>query len=284
MEKLITVVLPSYKSSKLVISHIKKISKKIKIIVIENSKDKKLKKKIEKNYRNTKVYLQNNIGYGRAINFGACHVETKYFLVMNPDTIIYKDTIKNLLTAAIKIKIFGALSPDQIQNKNKNKKNKKKIIEEKMLDGGAMLFHKETFKNIKGFDDNIFLYYEENDYFHKCNNLNLKLYLIKNSFFYHSQKGDSSSAIYNNSKEKYYAYLLSGWHGQWSKFYYLKKYYGFTHSLYKCLPNLLGNIIQLFMKGIILSKKTKYTYFKIEGLIASIIGLPSFKRSKYDKN
>ena len=124
MEKLITVVLPSYKSSKLVISHIKKISKKIKIIVIENSKDKKLKKKIEKNYRNTKVYLQNNIGYGRAINFGACHVETKYFLVMNPDTIIYKDTIKNLLSAAIKIKIFGALSPDQIQNKNKKYKKK----------------------------------------------------------------------------------------------------------------------------------------------------------------
>ena len=126
MEKLITVVLPSYKSEKLVISHIEKISRKIKIIVIENSKDKKLKKKIEKNYSNSKVYLQNNIGYGRAINFGASYVKTKYFLVMNPDTVIYKDTIKNLLSAAIKIKKFGALSPDQIQNKNKNKKYKKK--------------------------------------------------------------------------------------------------------------------------------------------------------------
>ena len=284
MDKLITVVLPSYKSAKLVISHVEKISKKIKIIVIENSRDIKLKKRIEKKYSNTRVYLQNNIGYGRAINLGASHVKTKYFLVMNPDTIIYKDTIKNLLVAATRIKKFGALSPDQIKNKNKNKKSKNKIKEEKMLDGGAMLFDKEIFKKIKGFDNNIFLYYEENDFYHKCNNLNLKLYLIKNSFFYHSQKGDSSSALFKSSKEKFYAYLLAGWHGQWSKFYYLKKYYGFTYSFYKCMPNLIINIIQLFVKGIIFSKKSIYIYFKIEGLVSSIIGLPSFKRSKYDKS
>ena len=41
----ITIVLPSYKSGKLIFSHLKKISKKINIIIIENSKDKKLKKK-----------------------------------------------------------------------------------------------------------------------------------------------------------------------------------------------------------------------------------------------
>ena len=126
MEKLISIVLPSYKSDKLVISHLQKISKKIKIIVIENSKDKKLKKFIEKNYKNTNVYLQNNIGYGRAINLGAKYVKTKYFFVMNPDTIIYKNTIKNLITAAEKIKRFGAISPDRIENKYKNKKSKKK--------------------------------------------------------------------------------------------------------------------------------------------------------------
>ena len=284
MEKLISIVLPSYKSDKLVIAHLKKISKKIKIIVIENSKDRKLKKYIEKKYKNTEVYLQNNIGYGRAINLGAKYVKTKYFLAMNPDTIIYKDTIKNLITAAVKIKKFGALSPDKIENRYKNKKSKNKIIEEKMLDGGAMLFNTEIFKEIKGFDKNIFLYYEENDFFHKCNKLKLKLYLIKNSFFYHSQKGDSTSALFNSSEEKFYAYLLAGWHGQWSKYYYLKKYYGPIYSFYKCLPNLLVNIIQLFLKGVFFSKKTIYLYFKIEGLIASIIGLPSYKRSKYDKN
>ena len=281
MDHLITVLIPSYKSRKLILSHINKLSKKIKIIIIENSRDKKLKKEIETNYKNVKVYLKNNIGYGRAINYGAKFVKTKFFLVMNPDTKIYEKTIKNLVISATKIKEFGALSPDQIKNKKKNL-NKKKIIKKKLLDGGAMLFNTKIFKDIMGFDKNIFLYYEENDYFHKCRKLNLKLFLIRNSFFYHSKKGDSSSAIFNNSDEKFYAYLLAGWHGQWSKFYYLKKYHGYLYSFSKCFPNLKKNISQLILKALILSRKTKYVYFKIEGLISSMIGLKSFKRSKYD--
>ena len=60
MKKLITVIMPSYKSGKLIISHLKKISKKINIIVVENSDDIKLKKEIEKKYKNTKIYLQKN--------------------------------------------------------------------------------------------------------------------------------------------------------------------------------------------------------------------------------
>ena len=267
----------------MIISHLKRISKKINIIIIENSKDKKLKKVIEAKYKNARVYLQNNIGYGNAINYGSKVVKTKYFFVMNPDTIIYKNTIKNLLIEAKKIKHFGALSPDQIKNKKINLNNKKRIVEKKQLDGGAILFETHTFKRIKGFDNNIFLYYEENDFFHKCNNLNLKLYLIRNSFFYHSKKGDSSSAIYKDSKEKFYSYLIGGWHGQWSKFYYLKKYHGFIYALIKCTPNLILNILQLLIKGITLSKKTKYLYYKIEGLISSILGLPSYKRSRFDK-
>ena len=282
MHNYITIVLPSYKSGELILSHLKKISKKIKVIIIENSKDKKLKKKIENKYKNAKVYLQNNVGYGNAINHASKFVKTKYFFVMNPDTKIYKNTIKNILIEAKKLKYFGALSPDQIKNKKINL-NKKKIIEQNQLDGGAMLFQTNLFKQIKGFDKNIFLYYEENDYFHKCNNLNLKLYLIRNSFFYHSKKGDSSSAIYKDPKEKFYSYLISGWHGQWSKFYYLKKYHGFMYALIKCIPNLILNIVQLLIKGITLSKKTKYLYFKIEGLISSIIGLPAYKRSRFDK-
>ena len=119
--------------------------------------------------------FQMNNGFShRAINLGASHVKTKYFFVMNPDTKIYKNTIKNLLIEAKKLKYFGALSPDQIKNKKVNL-YKKKIIEQKQLDGGAILFQTNLFKHIKGFDKNIFLYYEENDYFHKCNNLNLKL-------------------------------------------------------------------------------------------------------------
>lgn len=281
MDKLLTVVIPSYKSKKKILQHIRKLPKKINIIIIENSEDNFLKKLINKKYSNTKIFLQKNIGYGRAINFAAKKVNTKYFFVMNPDTTIYKKTLKNLINAAEKIKLFGMLSPEHISKKRSDLTNGK-IVEKSTLTGGAMLFNTKIFKKIKGFDENIFLYYEDNDYFTKCNRLNLKLCLIKNSFHYHKKK-DSSSATFKSIEEKYYSRLIAGWHGQWSKFYYIKKYHGFFYSVAKCLPNLIVNTFQCLINLIINYRKAKYIYFKIEGLISSIIGLPSFKRSKYDR-
>ena len=281
MNKFLTVVIPSYKSRNRIISHISKLSKKLNIIIIENSEDINLKKQISKKFRNTKIYLKRNIGYGRAINFAAKKVNTKYFFVMNPDTTIYNQTLKNLIIAAEKKKLFGMMSPEHISKKKSNSTNNN-IIEKNTLTGGAMLFNTKIFKKIKGFDENIFLYYEDNDYFTKCNKLNLKLYLIKNSFHYHKKK-DSSSATFRTIEEKYYAKLIAGWHGQWSKFYYIKKYHGFFYSIVKCSPNLIVNIVQFLINLIINYKKAKYIYFKIEGLLSSIIGLPSFKRSKYDR-
>ena len=281
MNKFLTVVIPSYKSRNKIISHISKLSNILNIIVIENSEDIYLKKQISKKFRNTEVYLKKNIGYGRAINFAAKKINTKYFFVMNPDTTIYKQTLKNLINAAEKIKLFGMMSPEHISKKRSNLINNN-TIEKNTLTGGAMLFNTKIFKKIKGFDENIFLYYEDNDYFTKCNKLNLKLYLIKNSFHYHKKK-DSSSATFKSIEEKYYAKLIAGWHGQWSKFYYIKKYHGFFYSIVKCLPNLIVNIVQPLINLIINDKKAKYIHFKIEGLLSSIIGLPSFKRSKYDR-
>ena len=48
-----------------------------------------------------------------------------------------------------------------------------------------MFFKTKTFIKIKGFDKNFFLYYEENDYFRRCNIANLNLYLVTNSFYTH---------------------------------------------------------------------------------------------------
>jgi len=281
MNKLLTIVIPSYNSKKLVLSHIKKISKKFKIIIVENSQDILLKKLINKKYTNVSIYLKKNIGYGRAINYAATLIDTKYFFVINPDTKLYKNTLKRLLSMSQKIPRFGMISPEHLDNKNKNQNL---LIERKMLNGAAMLFQTKIFKKIRGFDNKIFLYYEENDYFKKCNNLRLKLYTVTNCYHYHTTNGDTSSAIFQNSEEKYYSQLISGWHGQWSKFYYIKKHDGYLKSLIKCTPNLIVNIIQLILNFLIKPKKAKYIYYKIEGLLCSIIGLPSFKRSKFDKD
>ncbi len=279
MYKEVTIVMPSYKSRDLVIDKLKNLSKKYKIIIIENSQDKKLKKIIEKKFKNTKIFLKKNIGFGKAVNIASQHVKTNYFFVINPDTKIYKNTIKYLVLSAKKIKIFGGLSPEYY--KKKIKKNKKIEIEVNKLNGAAMLFKTKIFRNIGGFDKNFFLYYEENDLFKRLKSAKLKMYKIQNAFHSHTSI-ESSSAVMENENEKYYSYLLTGWHGQWSKFYYYKKHKGYFQSFLICFPNLIKNIIQLILNLFLNHKKAKYYYFKIEGLIASIISKKSFKRSVYD--
>ena len=80
MNKLLTIVIISYKSKKLILSHIQKFYNKFKIIVVENSSDEQFKKTLKKNYKNVNIYLKNNIGYGRAVNFAAKKIKTKYFI------------------------------------------------------------------------------------------------------------------------------------------------------------------------------------------------------------
>jgi len=288
MNKFTTIIIPSYRSKKLILTHLKKFSKNFKIIIIENSYDINFKNIVENKYKNVDIYLKKNIGYGRAVNFASQKVKTKYFFVMNPDTKIYKNTLNNLINAAKKIDKFGAIGPIYFDQKKNYKKNS--IIKKNKIIAAAMLIDTKTFKKIKGFDKNFFLYYEDNDYFRKCDFLNLKLYQVTNSFIIHKKvkklkKNELNlhSTTFSNINEKNNTYYIGGWHGQWSKFYFLKKYNGFIFALFICLPNILLNIIQMIPYIFINLTKAKYKYYKIEGFVCSVIGLPSFKRSKFDK-
>jgi N-acetylglucosaminyl-diphospho-decaprenol L-rhamnosyltransferase len=286
MNKLLTIIIPSYRSKKLILPHLKRLSKKFKIIIVENSYDKSLEKIIKKKYLNVDIYLKKNLGFGRAVNFAAKKVYTKYFISMNPDAKIYQYTLKKLINAAKKINQFGSISPTHIDSQKKYKKN---IIEKKIINSPIMMFQTKTFKKIGGFDKNIFLYYEENDYFTKCNLLNLKLFLITDSYFNHlkSNKENNSlnirSTAFTNLEEKNSTYFVGGWHGHWSKFYYLRKYNGYFKAIIMCLPNIIMNIFQILPYIFFNYTKAKHKYFKIEGFICALMGLPSFKRSKYDK-
>ena len=59
MNKLITLIIPSYRSKKLILAHLKKLSNRYKIIIVENSYDMTLKKIIQNKYKNVNIYLSN---------------------------------------------------------------------------------------------------------------------------------------------------------------------------------------------------------------------------------
>ena len=74
-----------------------------------------------------------NLGYGAANNLGIKKVKTKYLLILNPDTILLKDTLEQLLYHAKKIENFAILGPkilegDNIENKDSKLDKSAKLI------------------------------------------------------------------------------------------------------------------------------------------------------------
>ena len=68
----------SYNSKSKILDFINRISKDVKFIIIENSKDKDLKKQLK--HKKNKNILKDNIGYGPATNYARTKLNTKYFL------------------------------------------------------------------------------------------------------------------------------------------------------------------------------------------------------------
>lgn len=134
-----TAIIVSYKSKWIIENCIKSIEKNTKIIIIDNSKDYKLKKELEEKYKNLKVIINNeNNGFGNAANIGALNARTKYLLFLGPDTVLQKKAITNIIKLTKKFKNnFGAIIPSEFKQKIKT------ISELKASRGAALIFIKK---------------------------------------------------------------------------------------------------------------------------------------------
>ena len=275
--KNITFIIVSYKSTGVIEACIKSLPKNSKIIIIENSKNFNIKKKF-KNNRKIKVILNDNIGMGAANNIGIKKSKTQFAYILNPDVRFNQSTFKNLVNAIKQVDDFAIISPKNSNLKYPNYKIfhenhiNKNILNVEYVDGFSMLINKKKFKN-KYFDENFFLYLENNDLCKRIKSLGEKIYIIKNSSVKHL--GGSSA----NSKFSEKIEYLRNWHWMWSKYFYNKKHYGFLVALFRVLPNLFSSIFKYLFFSFFVNKEKKMIYkMRYLGIINSIFGRKSWMR------
>ena len=163
----ITFIIVCFKSQNVIFSCLNSLPKNSKKIVIENSNNIKLKEQIELKYDNIEVLMNDNLGMGASNNVGILRSNTEFVYILNPDTKFYENTFDKLIEAANKINDFAIISPLCDNGKFPNYKVKKKypdngqILEVDSIDGFSMLINKKKFNNF--FDENIFLYLENDD-------------------------------------------------------------------------------------------------------------------------
>ncbi len=273
----ITFVIVTYKSEKVIYECINSLPKESNKIVIENSKNIKLKEELENKYDNIEVIINENIGMGASNNIGIKRSKTKYAYIINPDVKFNNNTLENLFKAAESISDFAIISPinSDANYPNYKKSNDSKTIDENIIsvdyvDGFSMLINKEKIQEENFFDENFFLYLENTELCLRVKKNDQNIYIIKNSIINHL--GESSIV----SKDLEY---LRNWHWMWSKFYFNKKYYGHINALSKVMLNLLSGMFKYVLYSILFNAHKKKIYLmRVCGLYNSIIGKKSWYR------
>jgi N-acetylglucosaminyl-diphospho-decaprenol L-rhamnosyltransferase len=277
------IIIVSFRSKTKTLELIKKLDKAIEVIIVENSQDKSLKLLIEKKYKNIKVLIppQNN-GFSWALNLAVKKTNKKYVMHLSTDNNVTNSQIIQLLNKANEIKNFGAITPklykqdykDLIIHNNKTQG----LTEVSFNDGCIMLMKKSIMKKVNYFDSNIFLYFEDNDYYQKCMDANLPIFMYDKVTIKH----EGSSSIEKNLMHEFKK--IRNWHFCWSKFYYFKKHHGYLKGLSKTFPNLrrsIKNIIYCFLT--LDFKYIAYHYVELEGLLCSYLNLKPFYRISKNK-
>ena len=276
----ITIIMVSFYSRNLIEKPINSIGSKIDIIVVENSNSKECKDFLEEKYKNVKVILsEQNLGNGGGINLALQQIKTKYAFYLDIDTELYEDTVENLLIAAEQLKQFTILAPfvekyayrknDFLQD-NVNKNNKFKAM--KFAPGCALFFNLKELIKIGFYDENFFLFFEENDIYKRCLKNNHKIFLVMDAKICHT--GETSV----DPKYRFEVELNRNWHYMWSKFYFYKKHYNTPIAYVKTLNHFFSAIIKLCLFRFVNYKKHLKYKSRASGLINSYCGKKSWKR------
>ena len=261
---MISIIIVVFKSNKEILNRfLNNIEGNFNLIIVDNSNnydfsEVKLPKK-------TKIIRSKNIGYGGALNIALKKCKTKFAIISNIDVYFKKNLINNFYKIIKKVKKFSILIPN-----HSNQHFDKKIFETYEGEAATMFINVKDIRKIK-FDENFFLYFEEIDLFYRCKIKKLKIFKVRDVKIKHNR---SSSISFDNNTE----YVMK-WHYMWSMFYFFKKNYGFFYAFRKTYIYLIKDFLKLIIYIILLDvNNLKIRFYRLQGLITSILGIRSFKR------
>lgn len=244
------------------------------IIVVDNNEKDSLQKELKRKFPKV-IYVKSerNLGFGAGNNLGVKHARGEYLFFLNPDTKVLKNAVDNLysflrnnknagivspvlfdkyinplenqgykeltpMRAFFSYSIFRKVFPDKTIYSNFNSQFWKKnpIKEVDTITGAALMIKKDTFNKVNGFDEDYFLYFEENDISKKVRELGYKLFVNSNSKIIH-KVGQSTKSFGNRDK------VFSK-----SRFLYFKKHYGLVKALFlNLIFSLNKSVLFLFL-------------------------------------
>lgn len=296
---LCTVVIPTFFPGDEIIDNLESIPNNIKILIIDNSYNSNLKKKISK-YKNCNYHNIGDVGLGKTFNFALSIVKTPYVLLTQPDVILRKNCIENLVIGFEKYKNVGMVAPIVFDNKIYSKydfydlkysKRKKEFNYKKYtniptaplgdfcvdaVNATTMLIRVEILKKINGWDNNYYVYLEDIDICLRLKLNNYSIIKIANAQVDHIGWSSHSNEIKKTMD------ISRIWHFTWSSLYFENKFCRKSIVMKKLFKIIIFSIIKLLLNIIILRfSKTKKYLVKLSACCAFILNRGSYFRMKH---
>jgi len=282
----LSIIIVTLKSENVIHDCIKSINEDLPIIVVENSNNLSFKTELEKKYKNLKCVLsQDNLGMGSGNNIGIKLAKTDYVFILNPDVVLENDTINELILASEQLSDFAILAPLEKNFINFGRFDGKKINKDfsnfpfkvDFVDGFSMLLNRKKFKEENYFDENFFMYLENNDLCKRIGDKGDSIYIVPKSKINHL----AAKAV--DKKHEDEVEFSRNWHWIWSKFYFNKKHYGFSKAFYEGFPRYCTTLIKFLFYLLINNKKKKKIYFnRASGFYNAFLGKNSWYRPNLD--
>lgn len=268
-------IILNYKSEKYLkkclISIIEKTKKISYEIIIVNNDEKKLddlKRKfgnfLEFSGKIKIIEINKNVGFSRANNIGAGESSGEYICFINPDAEIVSENIREILKEFEIDKELGIIGPRVFKDnetqpwsvgvdvtigeilrgkmgiaRSKNLWNSSQKIEADWVSGVCMFVRQSVFKEMNGFDENFFLYYEDVDLCKRVKNSKRKIIYFPLFEIMHLE-GKSSVNKYVQKLQYFKSqdYYYKKWFGPFGLFAlklcrsFYRMIIGFRHSRY----------------------------------------------------
>jgi GT2 family glycosyltransferase len=244
------------------------------IVVVDNNSSNRDVEKFQNKYPNVKfVFLKRNEGFGAGSNIGAKEAKGKNLAFLNPDIILKENSLyelfkyiennidvgicSGLLTnnegipqycfnkfPGIKWEFheaFGILQSKIIKNLLSHSfivNEEKKEFEVDWFHGACIVIRKEIFLQIGGFDENIFLYYEDVDLCHRVKKLGFRIICLPYIRIFHYER----SSVRSETGIRLYNY-----HMHKSKIYYMQKYFSVAKIIAIKIMYITGSLSKILM-------------------------------------
>lgn len=175
-----------------------------------------------------------NEGYGRANNIGARAASTEFLLVVNPDCTLERGAVAALVDAARRYPDAGLFAPRIIEPSGRvffqprsllspylhNPQGRLVLPEGEacapFFSGACFLIRRDLFLRLGGFDENIFLFYEDDDLCRRVADAGHALIYVPQAMVRHGRG--------RSSEPKRGRIFTSRWHQAWSRAYVSRKY------------------------------------------------------------